>query len=169
MSRNHGSLALSVLVAMILVGCGSGAPDSTPKTTANTTPAPAATETEPAKAEFAAAADAACIRAGQRFLSLPDPDGPGGAKPIGIGTFMHDMTDELRAVEAPPSIARDWDAGLALLDQAADKLTESELAANAGDLERAGDAQGEALWALEAQAQEHFDTMKVPFRVCFVE
>ena len=52
---------------------------------------------------------------------------------------------------------------------AADKLTESEQAAAVGDLERAGEAQGEALWSLEAKAQEHFRAMHVPFRVCWVE
>jgi hypothetical protein len=126
-------------------------------------------KSEPTFAEFAAAADAVCIRIGARFASLPDPDGEGGAKPLGVGAFMHDAADELRALETPSAVARDWNTGLALFERAADKLTESEQAAAVGDLERSGETQGEALWGLEAEAQKHFKAMRVPFRVCWVE
>ncbi len=158
--RSNGVVALT-LFGSLLFGNACGSTQSSSTTTDGR---------ESALAEFATAADVVCVRASQRFVTLPDPDGPGnGAKPIGVGGFMHDMADDLRAIDAPPSIEDHWMAGLALLDQAADKLIESEAAAAAGDLARAGAAQGGALWSLEAEAQEHFAAMKAPFRACFVE
>lgn len=74
---------------------------------------------------------------------------------------MRAGTMKLRDPSPPRRLARDWKAGLDLLDRAADKLDQAE----AGD----PDAQGEALWDLEARAQKHFTAMHVPFRVCFVE
>ncbi len=108
MPRYSYIVALVLSGTTILVGCGGNSPDATP---------------DPTIAEFVAAADATCMRIGARFETLPDPDGAGGAKPLGVG----------------------------------------------GDFERSGEAQGEALWSLEAKAQRHFRAMHVPFRVCWVE
>jgi hypothetical protein len=165
MPRYSWFSALVLTAGTILVGCGSDSPDATSSSNAGS----ATQKSEPTIAEFAVAADATCTRIGARFGSLPDPDGDGGAKPLGIGAFMHDAAAELRALEVPAPITRDWNKGLALFERAADKLTEFEQLAAAGDLERAGEAQGEALWSLESKAQEHFNAMHVPFRVCWVE
>ena len=105
-------------------------------------------------------------------LRLPMPAAPATIAIVTAAPMPADEVrrlTELRALEVPAPITRDWNKGLALLERAADKLTESEQLAAAGDFERAGDAQGEALWSLEAKAQEHFNAMHVPFRVCWVE
>ena len=165
MPRYSCFVALVLAGTTILVACGSNSPDATSSSNAGGE----TKQSEPTIAEFAAAADATCMRIGARFETLPDPDGAGGAKPLGVGAFMHDAANELRALEVPAPITRNWNQGLALFERAADKLTESEQAAAVGDLERAGEAQGEALWSLEAKAQRHFRAMHVPFRVCWVE
>ena len=69
-----------------------------------------------------ARADRICLETSRHFDELPEPVG---------------------------GVADDWEAGLDLLDRAADKLDDAE----AGD----PDAQDEALRNLEARAQEHFD------------
>ena len=116
-------------------------------------------DTRLTKAEFGARADRICLEASSHFDELPEP--VGGAKPVGLGGFMRKWVVKLRVLQPPARIADDWRAGLDLLDRAADRLDDAE----AGDPE----AQGEALWSLEAQAQKHFDAMQVPFGVCFVE
>jgi hypothetical protein len=111
------------------------------------------------EAEFVARADRICLETFKRFDELPEP--VGGAKPVGLGAFMRTWVAKLRVPTPPRAVAADWEAGLDLLDRAADRLDDAE----AGD----PDAQGEALWSLEPRAHEHFDAMRVPFRVCFVE
>ncbi len=110
-------------------------------------------------AEFVDRADRIRLGASRHFDELPDP--VGGAKPVGLGTFMRAWTAKLRGPKPRRRLAHGWEAGLDLLDRAADKLDDAE----AGD----PDAPGEALWNLEARAQNDFDAMHMPFRVCFVE
>jgi hypothetical protein len=110
--------------------------------------------------EFVAAADRICLETADRFeTELPEP--VGGAKPVGLGAFMRRWVARLRTLVPPTDVAKDWDAGLDLLIEASHKLDDAEN----GD----PDAQGEALFVLEAQAGEHFDAMHMPFKVCFVE
>jgi hypothetical protein len=112
------------------------------------------------RAEFAARADGVCAEAARRFeAELPEP--VGGAKPVGLGPFMRRWVADLREIEAPRDVSRDWSAALDLLVRASRKLDDAE----AGD----PNAQGEALWVLEARAQEHINAMDVPFAVCFTE
>lgn len=83
------------------------------------------------------------------------------SSPLGLGGFIRDWVAQLRALEPPSAIADDRHAALDLLDQSADKLDDAE----AGDEE----AQSEALFGLQARAQEHIDAMDLPFNGCFVE
>lgn len=124
-------------------------------------PTASGASSSPSKAEFAAQADRICLETASHFSELPDPDGEGGAKPLGLGGFMRDWVARLRSLDPPPEVARDWRAALDLLDRAADALD----AAEAGDPE----AQSEALWNLEPRAAKRIEAMHVPFRVCFVE
>jgi hypothetical protein len=142
------ALVCGVVAALAVTSCSAGGPSSSARPS-------------PSRAEFAARADRICLETASHFDELPDPDGEGGAKPIGIGTFMRTWVTKLRTVEPPPALADDWHAALDLLVRAADKLDEAE----AGDPE----AQGIALWGLEARAQEHIDAMDVPFQACFVQ
>ena len=145
------ALGVGLIVALALVGCG----DDDAESSAGGTPTPLS------EAEFAAQADEICAEVGSHFSELPDPDGEGGAKPLGLGGFTRDWVARLRILEPPPAVAADWHAALDLLDQSADKLDDAE----AGDEE----AQSQALFDLQAQAQEHIDAMNVPFTGCFVE
>jgi D-alanyl-D-alanine carboxypeptidase len=112
------------------------------------------------KAEFVEQADEICIRTSLRFeAELPEP--VGGAKPVGLGRFMREWVAELRTLTPPADVAEDWHTALDLLVKASHKLDDAEN----GD----PDAQSEALWSLEAKAQEHFEAMHLPFKVCFVE
>ena len=112
------------------------------------------------KAEFTERADKICVETWARFASkLPDP--VGGAKPVGLGAFMREWIERLRTLEPPQSVLTHWYRGLELLEQASYKFDDAEN----GD----PDAQGEALWSLEPQAQEQFVATRLPFRACFVE
>ncbi|HUS60874.1 MAG TPA: hypothetical protein VMY34_01675, partial [Acidimicrobiales bacterium] len=113
------------------------------------------------EAEFVAKADKICLEVSTHFGELKDPDGEGGAKPLGIGGLIRDWVSQLRTLVPPADVADDWTAGLDLLDQSADKLDQAE----GGD----EDAQSDALFGLQAEAQEHFDAMGMPFKGCFVE
>lgn len=136
------SLLLVVGLALVVNGCGGNGPAAL------------------SKAEFAAQADQICLEIGARFeQELPEP--VGGAKPVGLGGFMRRWIKDLRTLEPPSSVATDWNTGLRLLERSTRALDRAE----AGD----PDAQGEALWVLEADAHEHFDATGLPFRVCFVE
>lgn len=148
--RGASTLLTAVVVAFALAACGGGSDAAT-----------AGDGTPLSEAEFVARADRICAETASRFDELPDPDGEGGAKPLGIGTFMRTWVANLRVPQPPADVAGDWQAGLDLLDRAADKLD----AAEAGD----PNAQSEALWDLEARAQQRFDAMHVPFRACFGE
>jgi hypothetical protein len=146
-SKPRASKVLAaVVIAVALVGCGAGSDVSTDGD-------------EPlSEAEFMARADRICLETSRHFDELPDP--VGGAKPVGLGTFMRTWVTKLRVPTPPRAVAGDWKAGLDLLERAADKLDDAE----AGDPE----AQSEALWNLEPRAHKHFNAMHVPFRICFV-
>jgi len=147
-------------LGLLLAGCGTNDPE---------TPAAAPLESVPttttpvplSRAEFVAQADAVCLETASHFSELEDPDGVGGAKPLGLGGFMREWVADLRTLPPPTAVAADWTAGLDLLDQAADALDRAE----AGVPE----AQSEALWALEPRAAEHFAATGLPFGICFVE
>lgn len=152
--------AAVLALGLLLAGCGDG-PGEAP---ADASPEPAPTTTAPtplSRAEFVAQADAVCLETSSHFDELEDPDGGGGAKPLGLGSFMRDWVDDLRALTPPTAVAEDWTTGLDLLVEAADALDRAE----AGD----PDAQGEALWVLEPQAHEHFMATGLPFHFCFFE
>lgn len=137
-----------IAIVATLVGCGGGNDVST-----------AGEAKSLSQAEFIARADRICAETASHFDELPPT--VGGAKPVGLGGFMRTWVAKLRVPQPPRGVADDWQAGLDLLDRAADKLDDAE----AGD----PDAQSEALWSLEPRAQKRFDAMHVPFRVCFVE
>ncbi len=137
----------AVAISVALVGCGAGSDLST------------ASDEPLSEAEFVARADRICLDANRHFGELPAA--VGGAKPVGLGTFMRTWVANLRVPQPPRAVAGDWKTGLDLLERAADKLDDAE----AGD----PDAQGEALWSLEPRAHKHFNAMHVPFRICFVE
>lgn len=143
------AVASGLIASLALVGCGDDDESS------------AGARTPLSEAEFVAQADRTCAEVASHFGELPDPDGEGGAKPLGLGGFIRDWVAQLRALEPPSAVADDWHAALDLLDQSADKLDDAE----AGDEE----AQSEALFNLQARAQEHIDAMDVPFTGCFVE
>lgn len=136
--------------ALLLVACGDDGTTASDNTRA-----------ELPQAEFVAAADRICAEVASRFDELDDPDGEGGAKPIGLGGFVRNWVIELRTLAAPGAVADDWRAALDLLEESADKLDQAE----AGDEA----AQSEALFDLQARAQQHIDAMGVPFEVCFIE
>jgi len=112
------------------------------------------------KSEFRVQADQVCAETAVRFSAeLPAP--VGGAKPVGLGPFMRRWVADLRPLAPPKRIARHWEAALDLLVEASHELD----AAEQGD----PDAQGDALWNLEARAGRHIEKMHIPFKVCFVE
>ena len=61
--------------------------------------------------------------ANRAFAELPSP--VGGAKPVGIGTFLRAWTAKLLVPTPPRRIAEDWEAGLDLLDRAASSLDDA--------------------------------------------
>lgn len=135
------ALAVAAVVVVAALGCSEG-------------PRPIT------KRAFAEQADAICLATSARF-EAELPETVGGAKPVGLGGFMREWITDLRTLTPPPTVAADWSAGLRLLERTTFALD----AAERGDPE----AQGEALWVLQARAQKRFDAMGVPFRVCFVE
>jgi len=147
---------------LLVAGCGDDPGDAAVvPAAASPEPAPTTTALAPlTRAEFVAQADAICLETSSHFAELEDPDGVGGAKPLGLGTFMRDWVADLRTLPPPTAVAADWNAGLDLLVQAADALDRAE----AGDPE----AQSDALWNLEPEAGEHFIATGLPFHVCFV-
>lgn len=147
---SRAALGFVGAAALLLVACGDDG-----------TTAADGTGSKLSQAEFIAAADRICADVASRFVELDDPDGEGGAKPIGLGGFVRDWATELRTLTAPASVADDWLAALDLLEESADKLDQAE----AGDVA----AQSEALFDLQARAQQHIDAMGVPFEVCFIE
>jgi len=144
-------VASGLIAALPLAGCGDD--DSEPSAGGTRTPL--------SEAEFVTQADRICAEVASQFGELADPDGEGGASPLGLGGFFRDWVAQLRALEPPPAVADDWHSALDLLDQSADKLDDAE----AGD----EDAQSEALFDLQPRAHEHIDAMDVPFNVCFAE
>jgi len=150
------TFGLVLALALVLAACGDDAP-----TASTVAPEAPATSTPLTPAEFTARADSICVEAASHFGELEDPDGVGGAKPLGLGGFMRDWVAELRTVPPPATVAADWRAGLDLLDQAADALDRAEAGAP--------EAQSEALWSLEPRAQRRFNATGLPFRACFVE
>jgi hypothetical protein len=156
----HRLVGAALALSLLLTGCGDDG------SSAAAEPSPSAPETTapPAplsRAEFVTQADAICLETSSHFSELEDPDGVGGAKPLGLGAFMRDWVDDLRTLTPPTAVAEDWTAGLDLVVEAADALDRAEN----GDPE----AQSEALWSLEAQAQQRFIATGLPFHFCFVE
>jgi hypothetical protein len=146
-----GRWATTVLAAFTLAAALAGCAGGKDRSTGGDEPL--------SEAEFVARADRICLEASSHFDELPEP--VGGAKPVGLGSFMRKWIAKLRVPTPPRAVAHDWDAGLDLLDRAADKLDDAE----AGDPE----AQSEALWGLEPRAHKRIDATHLPFRVCFVE
>ena len=131
----------TVAIAVALVGCGAG------------NDVVVDGDRPLSEAEFVARADRICLETSSHFDELPEP--VGGAKPVGLGTFMRTWIAKLRVPKPPQAVVHDWKTGLDLLDRAADKLDDAE----AGDPE----AQSEALWNLEPRAQAHQrDARSVP-------
>jgi hypothetical protein len=127
------------------------------------------TSTQAELKAFADEADVVCVRAAAAFLRLEDPDGVGGAKPLGTGALMQKFIAQLARLDAPKSIENDWRRMLGLLHRAGQRLEDSERLAAQGRLRASGRAQGEALWDLEARAGKIRQRLDVPFRVCWVE
>ncbi len=89
-----------------------------------------------------------CAETFARFeTELPEP--VGGAKPVGLGTFMREWITDLRTLEPPASAKRHWERGLDLLEESTYQLD----AAEQGD----PDAQGKALWDLQPRAAKQFE------------
>lgn len=147
-------------LACALVGTGllvTSCSDDKPSTVASSSSAAPLSE-----AEFVRQADLICNEVSSRIAELEDPDGPGGgAKPKGLGTFIRGWVTQLRTLVPPTAVADDWNKGLDLLVQSAKRLDDAE----AGD----PTGEGEALFVLQAQAQEHFNATGLPFQACFVD
>src|SRR5207245_11749019 len=99
-------------------------------------------------AEFAAAADAVCVRTSANVNALQDPDGVGGNKQSGLGRVVRGWADELAALTAPAAIADDWVKATDLLRRSGTRLDDAERLAAEGDAAGSGAAQSEALWSL---------------------
>lgn len=107
--------------------------------------------------DFVRRANQICAETFARFeAELPEP--VGGAKPVGLGTFMREWITDLRTLEPPASAERHWERGLDLLEESTHALD----AAEQGD----PDAQSEALWVLQARAAEQFQASGLKTR-CF--
>jgi hypothetical protein len=119
--------------------------------------------------EFAAAADAVCARTSTKVNALPDPDGVGGNKQLGLGRVVRGWADELAAITPPGAIAGDWAKATGLLRRSGTRLEDAERLAAAGDAAGSGAAQSEALWSLQPAAAEIIGKLGVPFTICFVE
>jgi hypothetical protein len=118
---------------------------------------------------FADKLDVTCLRSAARVMQLDDPDGVGGEKPLGLGSAMQVWVADMARVAAPESIAPAWRRALSLLRRAGRRLDDAERLAAQGRAEESGNAQGEALWSLEARAAKIIARLRIPFRVCFVE
>lgn len=145
------ALVLLSSAGLLLAACGDD--DTSASRAASTSPL--------SETEFVRRADQICAQVASRFGELEDPDGQGGAKPIGLGGFIRDWVDDLRTLAPPAAIADDWNTALDLLEESGDKLDEAE----EGD----ESAQDEALFDLQARAQQHIDAMGVEFERCFKE
>lgn len=119
------------------------------------------------KAEFIRQADALCEARAERFGELEDPDGEGGAKPLGLGDFVIDWAQELQALEPPPADARVMERALAHLERSGELLNESEAADRDGESDAAESAQSEALFVEQPKAQKLIGDYG--FHVCFQE
>ncbi len=107
--------------------------------------------------EFVRRANQICAEAFARFeTELPEP--VAGAKPVGLGAFMREWITDMRTLEPPASAQRHWNKGLDLLEESTYQLD----AAEQGD----PDAQGKALWDLQARAAKQFQASGLETR-CF--
>lgn len=123
----------------------------------------------PPLAAFAARADDVCARMPARFERLTDPDGDGGQKPLGLGRVVEEVFTELGAVRPPAPHAAVWDDAMDLLVQSGRMLSKAEELAAAGDDAGSENAQTEALFQLQSQANELIAQIGAPFKVCFNE
>ena len=153
MKRRLSTALLGVLTTTAVLASTSGAIATAASTT---------------ETEFVHRADAVCAKFAPRFAQMPDS--VDGAKPLGLGKLMHELTIALDRVSAPRRLAADWNGMTDLLDRAATKFVEAERADAAGE---ASDAAGEALWSLEPRAAKRFahmvKQMHVKFKVCRFE
>ena len=158
--KHRRYLTYAVLAASAL-GTSCGESESTSATTTTTT-----TIAATAMADFVAAADAICAATYPKVLALPDSDGVGGQKQLGLGTVVREWAEGLESLAAPPDIAADWAEATELLRRSGVKLEEAEQLAASGDDAASGAAQSEALWNLQAQAAEIIIALDIPFHVC---
>jgi hypothetical protein len=154
------AIAFVATAALLGTGCGRADQRSAP---VSSSPA------ELSLSEFAAAADAACIRSAVKVNALQDPDGVGGKKQLGLGLVVITWADELAAIHPPEELAARWTTATELLRRSGVRLQDAEELAAAGDLEGSGAAQSEALWSLQPEAAEIIAGLAAPFEVCFVE
>lgn len=156
---------VAVGLALLAAACGS---NDTTAATSTTIPVTSTTARKVSPAEFAAAADAVCIRTWTKVNALKDPDGVGGNKQLGLGRVVRGWADELAAIKPPDAIAGDWAKATGLLRRSGVRLEDAERLAAAGDA-ASGAAQSEALWSLQPAAAEIIGKLGVPFKACFVE
>lgn len=138
---NRTRVAMLVALALTLGACSGGA----------------AAHPALSRAEFIRQANQICAETFARFeAELPEP--VGGAKPVGLGSFMREWITNLRTLAPPASGKRHWTKGLDLLEQSTYQLD----AAEQGD----PDAQSKALWDLQPRAGKHFEASGLK-TVCF--
>ncbi len=160
--KHSRHLTCAVLTVSVLgISCGDS--ESTSPAAASTTTTTVATTPMD---DFVAAADAICAATFPKVLALPDPDGVGGQKQLGLGTVVREWAEDLADIDEPPDIAADWAEATELLRMSGVKLEEAEQSAARGDSAASGAAQSEALWSLQPQAAEIIIALDIPFRVC---
>jgi hypothetical protein len=160
-----------VSVALIAAACGRDAKAASSSSGATSTTSTAVSTTTGSRslAEFAAAADAVCIATFPKVNALPDPDGVGGNKQLGLGRVVRDWADGLAAITPPDAIADDWAKATGLLRRSGVRLDDAERLAAEGAAAGSGAAHSEALWSLQARAAEIISELGIPFKACFVE
>ena len=171
MNRARTLLAGLAVVGLALLATACGLQDNTAASSSSvaTTTTTPTTVRKISLTEFAAAADAVCVRTSVKVNALQDPDGVGGHKQSGLGRVVRGWADELAAIPAPAAVAVEWVKATDLLRRSGTRLDDAEGLAAAGDAAGSGAAQSEALWSLQPAAAEIIVRLGVPFKACFVE
>jgi hypothetical protein len=172
MNRTRTLTAGLAVVGIALVATSCGIQDNTATSSSSVVTTSSTTSTTVRKmslADFAAAADAVCVRTSVKVNALQDPDGVGGNKQLGLGRVVRVWADELAAITAPPAVAKDWVKATELLRRSGTRLDDAERLAGAGDAAGSGAAQSEALWSMQPAVAEIIGRLGAPFKACFVE
>ena len=137
--RRIGCLALSVVIATLLSGCGSGGSSTSSggPTTSSGASSASTGNGRLSKADFIAQGDAICEANVVKEKAVPQPSGSDvKAAASYLPQLLSIVADEdakLRALKAPAADQATIDAALAELDSALADFRKAETAANAGN------------------------------------